>query len=578
MFLFDFFRSFLPLHNPLGFGAGDFLMFWVAGVLVAGVFLRAWLEPAARRLATRTGLSMLLLAMLPVVLRLALLARHPAPVPAGADDFSYLLLADTFRHFRLANPPHALNRFFEAVFILQEPRYASIFPPGQGLVLALGWTLFGHPWAGVLLSTGALCALCYWMLRGWTTPGWALAGGLLAVAEFGPLNQWTNLYWGGAVSAAAGCLVFGALPRLRDEVRRRDAVLLGAGLGIELLTRPFECVLLTLCAAVYLGFAGTRWRRVLVPAALAILPAVLLVLAHNRAVTGEWTTLPYALSRYQYGVPASFTVQPNPQPHRAMTPEQQLDYQAQCIIHGDGTDTPGAYLERWTGRLPFYRFFFLPALFVALPFLLPALRVRRYAWVLGTILFFSLGTNFYPYFYPHYIAALTCLMLLLSVGALARLPEAPLVLSLCAAQFLFWYGIHALSGENLFLAAARFETGAYINYGDAEGRMAIQRKLQEAPGKQLVFVRYGPAHAFHEWIHNDAEIDRAQIVWAGDRGPADNEELRKYYPDRTAWLVEPDAIPPRAIPYPYVAAPPGGLFQNGPMRNDTNIDELTKHR
>ena len=47
------------------------------------------------------------------------------------------------------------------------------------------------------------------MLRGWTTPGWALIGGLLAVMEFGPLNQWTNSYWGGSLAAAAGCLATG---------------------------------------------------------------------------------------------------------------------------------------------------------------------------------------------------------------------------------------------------------------------------------------------------------------------------------------------------------------------------------
>jgi hypothetical protein len=49
-----------------------------------------------------------------------------------------------------------------------------------------------------------------------------------------------NTYWGGAVSATAGCLVFGALPRLREYGRFRDAVWLGLGLGLELLTRPFE--------------------------------------------------------------------------------------------------------------------------------------------------------------------------------------------------------------------------------------------------------------------------------------------------------------------------------------------------
>ena len=140
MFLFDFFRSFLPLHNPIGFGAGDFIELALAALLVSLVLLRARIEPAFQRLAARTGWSMLLLAALPVALRLLLLPRHPVPTPAGADSFSYILLADTLRHFRLANPPHPLHQFFETVFVLQDPSYSSIYPLGQGLVLALGWT------------------------------------------------------------------------------------------------------------------------------------------------------------------------------------------------------------------------------------------------------------------------------------------------------------------------------------------------------------------------------------------------------------------------------------------------------
>jgi pimeloyl-ACP methyl ester carboxylesterase len=224
MFLFDFFRSFLPLHNPIGFGAVDFIELALAALLLLLVLARARLEPAAGRLASHTAWCMLLLAALPIALRLALLHHHPVPTPAGSDDFSYFLLADTLRHFRLANPTHPFYRFFEAIFVLQQPTYSSIFPPGQGIVMALGWMLFGHPWAGVVLSVGALCALCYWMLRGWTSPGWALLGGLLAVTQFGPLNQWMNSYWGGAVSGCGGCLVFGALPRLRETGRTRDAV------------------------------------------------------------------------------------------------------------------------------------------------------------------------------------------------------------------------------------------------------------------------------------------------------------------------------------------------------------------
>jgi len=106
---------------------------------------RPWIQPYALKLAERTGWSMLLLALLPVVLRLALLAHHPVPSPDVYDEFGHLLQADTLRHFRLANPPHPLPQFFETFFVLQEPAYSSIYPVGQGLALAIGWAIFGLP-------------------------------------------------------------------------------------------------------------------------------------------------------------------------------------------------------------------------------------------------------------------------------------------------------------------------------------------------------------------------------------------------------------------------------------------------
>jgi hypothetical protein len=553
MFLFDWFRSLLPLHNPIGFGAADFIELALAVLLMLAVFARARLEPFAFRLAKNMRWSMVLLAAAPVVLRLVLLPRFPAPTPSGADDFAYILLADTLRHFRLANPMHPMHYFFEAVFILQEPSYSSIFPLGQGLALALGWMIFGHPWAGVVLSMAALCAGCYWMLRGWTTPGWALVGGLLAVCEFGPLNEWINLYWGGAVSAVAGCLVFGALPRLRDFRRGRYAIVLGCGLGLQLLTRPFEFVLLLACVAVYLLWSRVN-ARVIAAAALAAAPFALLMAAQNKAVTGSFFILPYQLSRWQYGVPTTFTIQPNPVPHRELTSEQQLDYQAQSIIHGEGTDTFSSWMARLGERVHFYRFFFYPPLYLALPLFLLAVREFRFAWLAGTVLVFAIGDNFYPYFYAHYIAALTPVFLLMAVVALERLsrwsaPAARLVVYLCAAQFVFWYGLHCGS-EPLLMTAGRYDTGDFINYGDPQGRIRINQELAGTAGKKLVFVRYGPQHMFQEWIHNAADIDSADVVWAADHGEVADQVLRDYYPSRSVWLCEPDARPPRLVPYP----------------------------
>jgi hypothetical protein len=62
-------------------------------------------------------------------------------------------------------------------------------------------------------------------------------------------------------------------------------------------------------------------------------------------------------------------------------------------------------------------------------------------------------------------------------------------------------------------------------------------------------VRYWPQHRFTEWIQNAADIDKAPVVWALDRGAAENEKLRRYYPDRTVWLLEPDARPPKLSSY-----------------------------
>lgn len=527
------------------------------------IVARPFVEPYGRKLAPRTGWCMLLLALLPVALRLALLPHHPIPSPEVYDEFGHLLVADTLRHFRLANPAHPLHQFFETFFVLQTPRYASIYPLGQGIALAIGQAIFGLPWAGVLLSTAALCALCYWMLRGWTTtPECALLGGVLTVLEFGPLNPWMNGYWGGSLAAAAGCLVFGALPRLRESRRIRDGALLGLGLGMHWLTRPYETVFLV--AAVLLYFARSHLRSLAKPAlaaALVLAPAIGLSLAQNKQITGSWVTLPYALSRYQYGVPASFTWQANPVPHLELTREQQFQYKMQTSFRASGPETIASYFKRLEYRVRFYRFFFLAPLYVALPFFFASMREWRFVWVALTLLLFALGVNVYPFFEVHYLAALTCLFVLVSVTGLDRLgalnaDAARLIVFVCFAHFVFWYG------------------RSFFDRVGPDPRAAISRQLSLVPGKQLVFVRYWPQHIFqNEWVYNAADIDQARIVWARDLGSAEDQKLLRYYPDRTAWLLEPDATPPKLGPYhveeepkPPPAPPPPTPHNPPPLR------------
>lgn len=115
-------RFFLPLQNPLGFTLTDTVLLATALLGLMAFLWRDPLQHALRRLANRPILSAIIVAALPIALRLALLPHHPVPQPSVSDDFAYLLLGDTLAHFRLANPVHPCTAF-------SKPSSSSRNPP-----------------------------------------------------------------------------------------------------------------------------------------------------------------------------------------------------------------------------------------------------------------------------------------------------------------------------------------------------------------------------------------------------------------------------------------------------------------
>jgi len=505
--------------------------------------LHDWWERLERRLSEfghYKVLSWVGLGVLVLLARVALLPIWPIPKPSVYDEFSYLLQADTFAHGRLTNPAHPLWQFFESTYILQQPTYASRFPPAQAIAMALGQVIFGHPWFGVWLSAGLLAAALCWALQGWLPPGWALFGAFIGL-DLCLFSYWMNSYWGGAVTAIGGALVIGAWIRIVRAKRWRYAWLFGVGAVIVVLARPFEGSVLLVPALITLGMAD-RSARVWLPIALIGVAGASWFAYDNYRITGRPLRLPYREYYEQYEIVPPFSFMPI-----ATTPRTLRHFDLESRVRGtyERARSWRLFMDRPIDWLVLLRLYYGNLIWLlpiaAFAPLLWRSRRTRFAAILMAVI--GTASVVEVWWYPHYAAPFTAALLILAAQSLRYLWQWTqngyrvgrfLVRAMAIAVLLV-----TIESRAREIATHHTLDQVKEKNGDKEG--AERALLAERPGRHVIFVRYRETDTpHHEWIYNPADIDASPVIWARDMGRTENERLINYYAGRSFWLFEPE--------------------------------------
>lgn len=519
-------------------------------------------ENLIRNVATRPLWVTLIPGLAVLFGRVLLLPISPVPVPIVHDEFSYLLAGDTFAHGRLTNPPHPMWEHFETFHELQQPSYASMYPPGQGLFLAVG-EVFGSPWIGVLLSAALMCTAIAWMILPVLSAPWALVGGLLAAVRFGLFSYWIDSYWGGAVAALGGALVFGSGVRLLKNFKPQYQVGFVAGVLLLANTRPYEG--LAFCVPLFVVLAGRLWRigagsvgdsvRTIAPAVISAAVGAILMGAYFWQVTGSPLTMPYELHQKQYSTTQPLIWQSQlPEPHYRHAvlrdyykPQDKLYRRAHTV-----SGWIGETARKAGSLIMFYVWPGTVVLALSAPLLWRNGPLRLALWTVAAT-FAALAFEIWPMML-HYGAPMTGVAVLLMTAALRFMHSFTFKNRPVGVAVAWAIPILCVSLLTVRIAAAAAhvqvpETGLVpwftVRPGNLE-RTRIERMLERLPGKHLVLVRYSSGHDLStEWVFNPAALDESKVLWAREMSPQEDAKLFSYFKDRETWLVEPDKLPVR---------------------------------
>lgn len=483
--------------------------------------------------------------------------------PQVHDEFSYLLAADTFAHGRVTNPTHSMWVHFETMHVIQQPSYMSKYMPAQGLFLALGRVLGGHPIVGVWLSMAFMCAAICWMLHAWVPPRWAVLGGVFAVIHpnLGVGGYWAQSYWGGAVAATGGALLIGGVRYLSRKPRIPYSLATGLGLAILAISRPYEGFVLSLPVGIgllwWLGGKhgpniGVTIRQVFLPLVVVGVITLAGMAFYNYRITGSQFRLPYLIHEQVYGVSPLFIWEKLP-PVPAYRHDVIRDFHLKFALPLSlGKQSLKGFIKVNFTVLAMHvlvagSVFIIPLVASPKQLLSWSLSSHWGHFALSVYLFFVFGIMIETYSFPHYWAPITALNYFFVLQGIRLWRARDRRVGQLVPVALLFLAVTVLAVNTYQSIAARDELAPALQ------RAKLLTQLTQSNDRHLILVNYGPNHSYvWEWVFNEADIDGSKVVWARDMELKENCQLIDYFKDRQVWSldIDRDDVPVKLNPFP----------------------------
>lgn len=476
------------------------------------------------------------------------------PIPVVHDEMAMLLQAQIFARGLWALPSPPMPAAWEQAHVLVEPMLAAKYFPGHSLIMAIG-VLLG--WAALmpLLLQSATGALLYVLAR--RVGGGGVAFSAWVIWLLSPMTMYYGAsYFSQTTSSAAGLAAWYALLRWRESRAVGWIAAVALFTGWLVITRPLTGVAYLVPMAVMVlrdVVAQRRWRDLAL--ALAVGSAIVSILPlWSARTTGDWRVTPQALYTRMY-MPQDapgFGYDSTP-PSRAITPELAQLNNAYGPIHVRHVPSALAATLAARARYLFVSVWDVSSGVLGLFALLGLLTLRGpAAYALITCILAILAHLIYatPAHWTLYYYETTPTFAYLSAAGLAW--AASMIARPRGAAMgptFEWRSprlTRALVMGTLVLAIPGIAALRVLRNEHVKARRhlvpfhALLGTFRDA--RAVIFVRHSAMHNPHvSFVRNVPDLENERLWVVYDRGQANNAELLRKAPGRTAYLFDEEA-------------------------------------